>query len=152
MNAISRIRAADQLVSAADELARIRFLPFLMLVYELLHPGRPPLKPSWYLRAIAYWLERVEGGALLRSMIWLQPRALKSIAVAVAFPCWLLGRDPTRQIFAIAVNGLVLTILFDALQAPDVALSELAVGSAAVPLLFLVALMAVRTQPPEEKS
>jgi energy-converting hydrogenase B subunit D len=60
--------------------------------------------------------------------------------------------DPTRQVFAIAANGLVLTILFDALQAPDVALSELAVGSAAVPLLFLVALMAVRNQPSEEKS
>lgn len=63
----------------------------------------------------------------------------------------VLVRDPTRQVFAIAANGLVLTILFDVLQAPDVALSELAVGSAAVPLLFLVALMAVRNAP-EEKS
>ncbi|GJE40539.1 Na(+)/H(+) antiporter subunit B [Methylobacterium persicinum] len=56
----------------------------------------------------------------------------------------VLVRDPNRQIFAICANGLVLTILFTALQAPDVALSELAVGAAAVPLLFLVALMAVR--------
>lgn len=55
----------------------------------------------------------------------------------------VLVRDPNRQIFAICANGLVLTILFTALQAPDVALSELAVGAAAVPLLFLVALMAV---------
>ena len=90
--------------SAVDELARQRFLPFLMLVFELLHPGQPPLKPNWYLRAIAYWLERVECGALLRSMIWLQPRALKSIAVAVAFPCWLLGRDPTRQIMVVTYS------------------------------------------------
>ncbi len=57
----------------------------------------------------------------------------------------VLIRDPARQIFALAGNGVVLTILFTALQAPDVALSELAVGGAAVPLLFLVALMAVRT-------
>ncbi|TXN82760.1 DUF4040 domain-containing protein [Methylobacterium sp. WL8] len=64
----------------------------------------------------------------------------------------VLVRDPVRQVFAIAANGLVLTILFAALQAPDVALSELAVGSAAVPLLFFVALMAVRNQPPEEES
>ena len=64
----------------------------------------------------------------------------------------VLVRDPARQVFAIAANGLVLAILFAALQAPDVALSELAVGAAAVPLLFLVALMAVRAQPPEGKS
>ncbi|HZT87144.1 MAG TPA: DUF4040 domain-containing protein [Stellaceae bacterium] len=56
----------------------------------------------------------------------------------------VLTRDPRRQIFAIAANGLVLTVLFFALQAPDVALSELAVGTAATPLLFLVTLAAVR--------
>ena len=71
---------------------------------------------------------------------------------AISGTAVVLVRDPARQVFAIAVNGLVLTILFDALQAPDVALSELAVGSAAVPLLFLVDLMAVRAQPPEEES
>ncbi|SDM43239.1 protein of unknown function [Methylobacterium phyllostachyos] len=63
---------------------------------------------------------------------------------AISGTAVVLVRDPNRQVFAIAANGLVLTILFDALQAPDVALSELAVGTAAVPLLFLVALMAVR--------
>ncbi|MGU3544698.1 Na(+)/H(+) antiporter subunit B [Methylobacterium sp. A52T] len=74
------------------------------------------------------------------------------LLTAISGTAVVLVRDPARQVFAIAVNGLVLAILFDALQAPDVALSELAVGSAAVPLLFLVALMAVRTQPPEEES
>jgi uncharacterized MnhB-related membrane protein len=56
----------------------------------------------------------------------------------------VLSRDPRRQIFAIAANGLVLSILFFALQAPDVALSELAVGTAATPLMFLVILAAIR--------
>ncbi len=56
----------------------------------------------------------------------------------------VLSREPRRQVFALAANGLVLTLLFLALQAPDVALSELAVGTAATPLLFLVALAAVR--------
>lgn len=54
-------------------------------------------------------------------------------------------RDPRRQVMAIAVNGLVLALLFLALQAPDVALAELAVGTAAVPLLFLAVLASVRT-------
>jgi uncharacterized MnhB-related membrane protein len=56
----------------------------------------------------------------------------------------VLTRDPRRQIFAIAANGLVLSILFFALQAPDVALAELAVGTAATPLMFLAILAAIR--------
>ncbi len=57
----------------------------------------------------------------------------------------VLTRDPRRQVLAIAANGLVLSLLFLALQAPDVAYSELAVGTAAIPLLFLVVLAAIRT-------
>lgn len=56
-----------------------------------------------------------------------------------------LSRDPRRQVLALAANGLVLALLFMALQAPDVAYSELAVGTAAIPLLFLVVLTAIRT-------
>ena len=51
-----------------------------------------------------------------------------------------LSRPPRRQVMAMAVNGLVLALLFMALQAPDVTFAELAVGTAAVPLLFLVVL------------
>lgn len=56
----------------------------------------------------------------------------------------VLSREPRRQVFALAANGIVLTLLFFALEAPDVALSELVVGSAATPLLFLATLAAVR--------
>jgi uncharacterized MnhB-related membrane protein len=51
-----------------------------------------------------------------------------------------LTRTPRRQVMAMAVNGLVLALLFMALQAPDVTFAELAVGTAALPLLFLVVL------------
>jgi energy-converting hydrogenase B subunit D len=54
-----------------------------------------------------------------------------------------LARDPKRQVFALAANGLVLGILFFVLQAPDVALSEITVNTAVTPLLFLVTLAAV---------
>jgi uncharacterized MnhB-related membrane protein len=54
-------------------------------------------------------------------------------------------------VLAIAANGLVLALLFTALQAPDVALSELAVGTAALPLIFLVALVSIRTDNKGEK-
>ena len=56
----------------------------------------------------------------------------------------VLTREPRRQVLAIAANGFVLTLLFMALQAPDVAFAEIAVGAAATPLLFLVALASMR--------
>lgn len=55
-----------------------------------------------------------------------------------------LSRDPRRQVIAIGANGLVLALLFLALQAPDVAYSEIVIGAAALPLLFLVALAVLR--------
>lgn len=55
-----------------------------------------------------------------------------------------LSREPRRQVMAMAVNGLVLAALFMALQAPDVAFSELTVGAAVLPLLFLVILASIR--------
>jgi uncharacterized MnhB-related membrane protein len=70
--------------------------------------------------------------------------ALLLLLAAAAGPGVVLSRDPRRQIFAIAANGLVLSALFFALEAPDVALSELAVGTAATPLMFLVILAAIR--------
>lgn len=55
-----------------------------------------------------------------------------------------LSRQPHRQVMAMAAHGLALTMLFTALQAPDVAFSQLVVGTAALPLLFLVVLANLR--------
>ena len=68
------------------------------------------------------------------------------LLVAVTGAGVALTRDPRRQVMAIAGNGLALTLLFLSLQAPDaVHFSELAVGTAAVPLLFLAVLASIRT-------
>jgi energy-converting hydrogenase B subunit D len=56
----------------------------------------------------------------------------------------VLSRNPVRQVMAMAGHGLGLTLLFLALQAPDVAFSELVVGTATLPLLFLVVLASIR--------
>lgn len=62
------------------------------------------------------------------------------LLAAVGGTAVVLTRDPKRQAFVLGLQGLVLTLLFMAFQAPDVALSELAVGAAALPLMLLVAL------------
>jgi uncharacterized MnhB-related membrane protein len=56
----------------------------------------------------------------------------------------VLSRRPGRRVMAMAANGLVLAMLFMAPKAPDVAFSELAVGTVTVPLLLLVVLASTR--------
>ncbi|WP_369275143.1 Na(+)/H(+) antiporter subunit B [Streptomyces sp. R11] len=56
----------------------------------------------------------------------------------------VLVRDPVRQALVLAVLGVVLAVLFTAVQAPDVALSQLAVGGALTPLLLLLSVRKVK--------
>jgi energy-converting hydrogenase B subunit D len=75
--------------------------------------------------------------------------ALQSIAlalVAAGGTAVVLTREPLRQTFVLSLYGFVLAILFLVVQAPDVAFSELAVGTVAVPLLILLALSKVRSK------
>jgi energy-converting hydrogenase B subunit D len=65
------------------------------------------------------------------------------LVVAVAV---VLTDDPARQAVTLSVYGLVLTVLFVLVQAPDVALSQVAVGTAVVPLLILLTVRKVRSR------
>jgi energy-converting hydrogenase B subunit D len=56
----------------------------------------------------------------------------------------VLARDVVRQALLSSFYGLALVVLFLVYQAPDVALSALAVGSGAAPILLLVAIAKVR--------
>lgn len=48
--------------------------------------------------------------------------------------------DPRRQALVLSGYGMVLALLFMVLQAPDVALSQIGVGTAIVPLMVLLAI------------
>lgn len=71
---------------------------FLMKVFETLHPGEPPLQPSWYLQGICHALTCAAQGDDRRLVITVPPRHLKSIAAAVALVAWLLGNNPALKI------------------------------------------------------
>jgi uncharacterized MnhB-related membrane protein len=52
--------------------------------------------------------------------------------------------DPERQAVTLSAFGLTLVLLFMAFQAPDVALSQLAVGTALVPLMIMLTVRKLR--------
>jgi uncharacterized MnhB-related membrane protein len=60
-------------------------------------------------------------------------------AVAVVFT-----DDPQRQAVTLSVYGLLMTVLFMLLAAPDVALSQVVVGTAIVPLMVMLTIRKIR--------
>ena len=56
----------------------------------------------------------------------------------------VLTRDTVRQAIVLSGYGMVLGLLFLILQAPDVAMSQIGVGTVLVPLLVVLALHATR--------
>ncbi len=70
--------------------------------------------------------------------------------VAAGGTAVVLTREPKRQALILSLYGMALTVLFLVLQSPDVALSELTVGAAALPLMLLVALANIHEQRPTE--
>ena len=77
---------------------------------------------------------------------------LAYLMVAIGGTAVVLTRDPKRQALVLSLYGMILTVLFVVLQAPDVALSELTVGAAALPLMLLVALANIHEKRPEDAS
>ena len=75
------------------------------------------------------------------SLAALQAAAL--VAVAVAGAAVVCVRDPLRQAVVLGIYGLVLAVLFLLFQAPDVALSQIVIGSFGLPLMILLALAKV---------
>lgn len=64
------------------------------------------------------------------------------IAVSAILACTL--ENLLSSAIALAVTGLFAAVEFLVLQAPDVAISEAAVGAALVPLIFIVTIKKIR--------
>jgi len=79
--------------------------------------------------------------------------ALHAVAlaiVAVTGTATVLVRDPPRQLVVAGFFGLSLAVLFLAFGAPDVALSQIAVATVAVPVMGLLTLARMARREDEE--
>ena len=66
------------------------------------------------------------------------------VFVLVAGTAVVLTRDPRSQVIGLSFYGLLLALMFFLYQAPDVALSQVTVGTVALPLMFMLALARIR--------
>ena len=79
-------------------------------------------------------------------------QAVALILSALAATAVALCLNPLRQIVLSGIYGLILTITFVTLQAPDVALSMLVVSTVAYPLIVLSAIGRTRRDRDREPS
>lgn len=79
------------------------FKMFLRHSFGTLCPGQVFLD-NWHVDAIVHRLQQSAAGKMPRLTINLPPRHLKSVIVSVAFPAFLLGRDPTAKIICVSYS------------------------------------------------
>jgi len=90
----------DQLLLSPDEyraVVRGDFASFVERSFRELNPSEDFISGE-YIELLASALDKVRAGKTKRLIINLPPRTLKSHAASVAFPAFLLGHDPTREI------------------------------------------------------
>ena len=75
-------------------------------------------------------------------MIFLQLIVLGMVAAAGT--AVVFTRDPSAQPIGISFFGLILAFMFLVFEAPDVALSQIVVGTVGLPLMILLALAKLR--------
>ena len=56
---------------------------------------------NWHIEVLAAKLEEVRQGRCKRLIVNMPPRLLKSHAISITFPAWVLGHDPAKQILTV---------------------------------------------------
>jgi len=94
----AQMSATQQLTYAEYQaLLRLDLITFIERSFYELNP-QATFARSLHIEVLATKLAASRRGQLRRLIVCIPPRMLKSIAVSVAFPAWLLGHDPTKQI------------------------------------------------------
>lgn len=73
------------------------FSSFVRFGFQELYPYAD-YQHNWHIDVIAHYLEKVENGEINRLIINLPPRMLKSYCACIAFPAYVLGRDPRKKL------------------------------------------------------
>lgn len=79
-------------------------MAFVERAFYELRPGET-FHYGHHIRAICHHLEAVAKGDITRLLILMPPRHLKSHCASIAFPAWLLGRDPSLRIVTMSYGA-----------------------------------------------
>lgn len=87
-------------------LLRQDFEFFMAKAFKTICPGNNYLS-NWHIKKIAEYLEKVRLGEINRLIINMPPRYLKSVCISVAWPAWLLGKNPSTKIMTASYSQVL---------------------------------------------
>ncbi|MGE4303222.1 MAG: phage terminase large subunit [Novosphingobium sp.] len=101
----SFLSAADTSTTAAAirAAARENLDIFFMRCFEQINGV--PIKMNWHIEAVCHQLERIARGECRRLVVSQPPRYLKTSLASIAFPAWLLGRNPKCRIICASYSA-----------------------------------------------
>jgi predicted phage terminase large subunit-like protein len=79
---------------------------FTEFAFGVVRPGIT-FKPNWHFEAVTHKLSEVASGEVLRLIITLPPRTLKSLCASVALPAWFLGRNPSERVVVVSYSDFL---------------------------------------------
>lgn len=84
-------------------ICRKDFDSFMTKAFEVVEPSIP-FEHNWHISCIAEHLQALDEGTLpdgkTRLCINIPPRTLKTYSASIAFPAWVMGRDPSKKFIA----------------------------------------------------
>lgn len=87
-----------------DEVCRRSLSDYVQRTFYSLIPGIE-YKSNWHVDLICEYLQAVHDGEILRLLVNIPPRFLKSLICSVAFPSWLLGLDPRERLLCASYDS-----------------------------------------------
>lgn len=87
-----------------NAILRTEFASFLIKTFMEIS-GCDRFLRNWHIEAIAWQLDRIRRGDNTRLIVTMPPRYLKSIAISVAWPAWMLGHNPQLRFVCVSYSG-----------------------------------------------
>lgn len=78
---------------------RMYFRYFVERAFKIINPSTPYLH-NWHIDLMSEYLQACHNREIKRLIINVPPRSLKSVCTNVAWPAWILGRDPSARIMS----------------------------------------------------
>lgn len=98
---MSNIKLSKPATEEMVALYRSDLSSFTQLAFRTLNPGKKYIH-NWHVDVICDRLERCMRGEIKRLIINMPPRMLKSTCASVAFPAFVLGHDPSKQVMCVS--------------------------------------------------
>lgn len=97
------MKRARSIFEPYEVVLRSDFQAFAEEAFRVVYPN-DCFESNWHIQAVCWHLGQVRAGQMPRLIISLPPRSLKSFITSVAWPAFILGRDPTYRVICVSYS------------------------------------------------